>query len=124
MGLTNAQTEAEHGTNGTTIDTFFADTVVFVTGGTGFLGKALLEKLLRSCTRLATVYILIRPKRGQSVQERFTELMDNPVSNNKGLWPQLSTNEFLIAIFCGFFFVKFRKCIKSIKTFYKIGYLY
>lgn len=61
------------------IDAFFAETVILVTGATGFLGKALLEKLLRSCPRVATIYLLIRTKRGLSAEERCKELLKNPV---------------------------------------------
>lgn len=50
---------------------FYDSTTVFVTGATGFLGKVLVEKLLRSCTSIKKVFILIRKKRGKSSLERF-----------------------------------------------------
>nr|CAD7569608.1 unnamed protein product [Timema californicum] len=52
---------------------------VLVTGATGFVGKALVEKLLRSCPEMATIYLLIRPKRGLDVPTRHKELMKHPV---------------------------------------------
>ncbi|EFN71443.1 Fatty acyl-CoA reductase 1, partial [Camponotus floridanus] len=58
---------------------FFAETEIFIIGATGFLGKALLEKLLRSCHCVATIFVLIRPKRNQSIEERFRKLLENPV---------------------------------------------
>ncbi|XP_014233671.1 fatty acyl-CoA reductase 1-like isoform X1 [Trichogramma pretiosum] len=61
------------------IEAFYADAIILVTGATGFLGKALLEKLLRSCSRLSTIFVLIRPKRGKSMEQRFAELLENPV---------------------------------------------
>lgn len=84
MGTTNAQTNSGHAYDeahlrGSSIDAFFAETVILLTGATGFLGKALLEKLLRSCPRIATIFVLIRPKRGLSVEQRFKELLNNPV---------------------------------------------
>ncbi|KYN31582.1 hypothetical protein ALC56_14080 [Trachymyrmex septentrionalis] len=82
MGTTNAQTNSGHDedhSRGSSIDAFFAETVILLTGATGFLGKALLEKLLRSCPQVATIFVLIRPKRGLSVEERFKELLNNPV---------------------------------------------
>lgn len=62
------------------IQNFFNGSCVLVTGATGFVGKALVEKLLRSCLGLRTIYLLIRPKRGLNVQTRHTELLKNPVS--------------------------------------------
>ncbi|XP_031827528.1 putative fatty acyl-CoA reductase CG5065 [Nomia melanderi] len=61
------------------IEAFYADAVILITGATGFLGKALVEKLLRSCSRLATIFILIRPKKGQTVDQRLQQLLQNSV---------------------------------------------
>ncbi|XP_011645010.1 putative fatty acyl-CoA reductase CG5065 [Pogonomyrmex barbatus] len=84
MGTTNAQTNSGHAhdeacSRGSSIDTFFAETVILLTGATGFLGKVLLEKLLRSCPRVAMIFILIRPKKGHTVEQRFKELLENSV---------------------------------------------
>jgi FlaA1/EpsC-like NDP-sugar epimerase len=62
------------------IEAFYAEAIVLMTGATGFLGKALVEKLLRSCSRLNAIFILIRPKKGRTIEQRFTELIENPVS--------------------------------------------
>lgn len=45
---------------------------ILVTGGTGFLGKVLIEKLLRS-TDVNIIYILIRPRKGSTAQARMQE---------------------------------------------------
>jgi len=61
---------------------FFKGRSIFITGGTGFVGKALLCKLLSSPTvgnQLGNVYLLLREKRCQSPQERLTDLLDNPI---------------------------------------------
>ncbi|XP_076164073.1 fatty acyl-CoA reductase wat [Ptiloglossa arizonensis] len=58
---------------------FFAGTNVLVTGGTGFLGILLIEKLLRSCPDIATLYMIVRPKKGKNSQDRFKETFDNVV---------------------------------------------
>lgn len=51
----------------------FKDQEIFVTGGSGFVGKALIEKLLRSCTTLSKIYVLLRPKKGQSIEQRLED---------------------------------------------------
>ncbi|KFO18694.1 Fatty acyl-CoA reductase 1 [Fukomys damarensis] len=48
---------------------------VLLTGATGFLGKVLLEKLLRSCPKVNSVYVLVRQKAGQTPQERVEEVL-------------------------------------------------
>ena len=44
---------------------------VLLTGGTGFLGTALVEKMLRSLPSLERLYLLVRPSRDKSATERF-----------------------------------------------------
>jgi NAD dependent epimerase/dehydratase family enzyme len=53
---------------------------VLLTGATGFLGKVLLEKLLRSCPKVNSVYVLVRQKAGQKPQERVEEILSSKVS--------------------------------------------
>ena len=51
---------------------------VLVTGATGFLGKVLVEKLLRDCREIDTIYVLLRGKKGIELQkyfEKFKELL-------------------------------------------------
>ncbi|XP_077520154.1 uncharacterized protein LOC144129978 [Amblyomma americanum] len=62
---------------GSQVARFYQDRVVFITGGTGFIGKVLLEKLLRSCPGLKRVYLLIRTKRGQEPQERLATILSS-----------------------------------------------
>jgi alcohol-forming fatty acyl-CoA reductase len=62
-----------------TIPEFYAEQEIFVTGGSGFLGKVLLEKLLRSCLDLKTIYVLLRMKKGKSVEERLKAITDLPL---------------------------------------------
>lgn len=37
---------------------------ILITGATGFMGKVLVEKLLRSCPDVKRIYLLIRSKKG------------------------------------------------------------
>lgn len=54
---------------------YYAGKSVLITGATGFMGKVLVEKLLRSCPRVSALYLLVRPKAGQSMQERVADMM-------------------------------------------------
>lgn len=63
------------------IASFYANKSVFITGGTGFLGKVLIEKLLRSCPSLKKIYFLIRQKKGKTPQQRINELLDSEVKS-------------------------------------------
>jgi hypothetical protein len=65
---------------GSEIQEFYRGANVLVTGGTGFMGKVLLEKLLRSCPHLSNIYLLVRSKKGKKVDSRIEELFDDPVS--------------------------------------------
>lgn len=62
------------------IKAFYSNANILLTGGTGFVGKVLLEKLLRSCDNVRHIYILLRSKRGLSSEQRYKELIQNPVS--------------------------------------------
>lgn len=63
---------------GSQIAEFYSGKSVFITGGTGFVGKALIEKLIRSCPGIEKVYILLRPmpRKNKSIQQRFTEFLN------------------------------------------------
>ncbi|CAL1679544.1 unnamed protein product [Lasius platythorax] len=58
---------------------FFSGRKVLVTGGLGFLGKLLIEKLLRSCPNIATLYVFVRRKDGKSPRERVHQLAEMPL---------------------------------------------
>lgn len=60
---------------------FYQSRSIFITGASGFVGKCLLEKLLRSCPGLKRVYILMRPKRGLDVDERVKVLLNSVLFN-------------------------------------------
>jgi len=57
----------------------FRNGTVFVTGSTGFLGKILTEKLLRSCD-VKCIAILVRSKRGLPASQRAADIFKQPVS--------------------------------------------
>lgn len=45
------------------ISEFYSGKNVLVTGATGYCGKVLVEKLLRSCESIGKIYILVRRKK-------------------------------------------------------------
>ncbi|CAH1114012.1 unnamed protein product [Psylliodes chrysocephalus] len=62
-----------------TIPEFYQNKNVFITGASGFLGKLLVEKLLRSSSGIKNIYVLIRPKHGKSPQDRMSDATDDPL---------------------------------------------
>ncbi|CAF1010767.1 unnamed protein product [Adineta steineri] len=56
------------------IVSFFHDKNIFLTGGTGFVGKCLIEKLLRSCPGIKGIYVLVRQQKGLTPAERTEKL--------------------------------------------------
>lgn len=62
------------------VDDFYKNQTIFITGGTGFLGKALIEKLIRCCPNVGNIYVLLRAKKGANVQERLDKLLNEDVS--------------------------------------------
>ncbi|XP_063619039.1 putative fatty acyl-CoA reductase CG5065 [Cydia splendana] len=63
----------------TSVAGFFEGKSVFITGVTGFLGKALLEKLLYTCNGIDKIYVLLRPKKGLSPAERVQNISNSLV---------------------------------------------
>ena len=49
---------------------FYRGKNILLTGCTGFIGKVILEKLLRSCSELNCVYVMVRPKRNNLPMNR------------------------------------------------------
>lgn len=61
------------------VTNFYNGKTIFLTGGSGFLGICLIEKLLRTVPDLKCIYVLLRPKKGKQIQERLEELKKNSV---------------------------------------------
>lgn len=60
---------------------FYKNKSIFLTGGTGFLGKVLIEKLLRTCHDLNKIYVLVRAKKGHTAAQRLNEMLNCQVSS-------------------------------------------
>ena len=66
---------------------FYSGRDVFVTGGTGYMGKCLLEKMLRSIPRGGRIFVLVRAKKGKRPEERIAELTSSKVTQHGAfLW--------------------------------------
>ncbi|KAL0858852.1 hypothetical protein ABMA27_011304 [Loxostege sticticalis] len=61
------------------IQKFYNGKNILITGATGFLGKILVEKLLRCCPGVENLYLLVRQKRGKDIYTRIEEIFDDPV---------------------------------------------
>lgn len=59
---------------------FYTDSVLLITGGTGFLGRVLLQKLLRTF-RIKRIYLLVRRKNTSSIEERMDAFFQEVVSS-------------------------------------------
>jgi len=57
----------------TNVREFFTDKCVLMTGVTGFVGKVLLEKYLRSVPRIGKIYLMIRDKPKYTLEERLSK---------------------------------------------------
>lgn len=74
------------------IPSFYYGRSIFITGVTGFLGTVLIEKLLRSCTGIQEIFLLIRPKKNASINERLQELLTNSVRCKKFKFKHIPLN--------------------------------
>ncbi|XP_048524365.1 fatty acyl-CoA reductase 1-like [Dendroctonus ponderosae] len=72
-----------------TIQECFKGKNIFLTGGSGFIGKACIEKFLRSCPDLGKIYILMRPKKGKSLEERLEQITSSTLFEKlKQMYPE------------------------------------
>lgn len=60
---------------GSAVAEWFLGRSIFITGGTGFMGKVLIEKILRTCS-VRKIYVLVRPKRGIDVKQRIDDIFN------------------------------------------------
>lgn len=58
------------------IENYFNGKSIFITGGSGFMGKILIEKLLRTCPDIKRIYLLLRKKSGKNVMERRMDIIN------------------------------------------------
>lgn len=85
---------------GSVIAEWYANQHVLVTGATGFMGKILVEKILWSCPKVNTLYILVRPKKGKDPKQRLEDFLASPVSTPRYLFcrPSSTILNFILGV--------------------------
>ncbi|XP_012056946.1 PREDICTED: fatty acyl-CoA reductase 1-like [Atta cephalotes] len=79
------------------IPQFFTGCNVLITGGSGFLGQLLIEKLLRCCPDIEKLYIFMRAKKEKTPEQRFEEHFNDPVYDRlKKEQPNFNTKVIMI----------------------------
>ena len=58
---------------------FYSGQCILITGASGFLGKVILEKLLRDCKEVKNIYVLLRSKSGVDPRRRVEEVTSSVV---------------------------------------------
>ena len=62
------------------ISDFYAGKCILITGTTGFVGKCVLEKVLRDLPSVSSIFILVRPKKGKLLADRVNlEIVKSPI---------------------------------------------
>lgn len=64
------------------IANWYAGKTLFITGSTGFMGKVLVEKLLRDCPDIKEMNLLMRPKKGHEPEQRREDYINHMVMHN------------------------------------------
>ncbi|KAI9579192.1 hypothetical protein GQX74_004664 [Glossina fuscipes] len=63
----------------TALQNFYYGQNILITGGTGFLGKILLNKLFTACPGIDQIYMLVRQKKNSNVTKRLEEIFNDPI---------------------------------------------
>lgn len=82
------------------IQHFYKNSTVLLTGATGFVGKLLLEKLLRQC-HVRRVYALVRDKDGADAEARCAEIFDATVRYRRNSFLYVICSSFRSSTPCG-----------------------
>lgn len=61
---------------------FYEGKNILITGATGFVGKVLLEKFMRSIPNTGKIYLMVREKKKQSLSQRLDKIFDSYCFSN------------------------------------------
>lgn len=75
------------------VNNFYAHRSLLITGGTGYIGKCLIFKLLNDCSMIKTIYVLLRKKGKYSFEERKNRYL------NYEIFKYLRNNQMLNKLF-------------------------
>lgn len=64
------------------LKSFYTGKNILLTGGTGFMGITMVEKLLRSFPEVGSITMVVRDKKGVTVEERKNSYFNHKVMNN------------------------------------------
>ena len=67
---------------------FYEGKTIFLTGATGFVGKVVLEKIIRVMPNIKKLFVMIRAKKNMSLQQRF----DNQILSAEIFKPLFKNN--------------------------------
>lgn len=91
----NRQLSEEKKNCGSQIQRFYAGKQILLTGCTGYLGTIILEKILRTCTEINKIYVMIREKKNMEVKERLEKCFANNVSRVTEIQYQRTTKNYM-----------------------------
>jgi Male sterility protein len=81
------------------LEVFYKDSTVLITGGNGFLGKVLIEKLLR-CFEIEKIFLLIRVKNNENIHKRMENLLNEPVHEANEVLFKNERPSLSLSLFC------------------------
>lgn len=58
---------------------FYAGQNIFLSGTTGFVGKVVLEKIIRSLPDFGKIFVMVRPKKGVPIEDRLRDIFASEI---------------------------------------------
>lgn len=75
------------------IKDYYKNKTIFITGTTGFVGKVVLEKIMRTLVDFKKIFIMVRQKKGMTDLQRLEEIFQSEIFEPLfRMKPQLKTD--------------------------------